>query len=542
MKSLADEGQRLFSSRLSLLSLWQEIADHFYPERADFTTTRTLGEEFANHLASSQPVRMRNELGDTFGAMLRPSEEKWFNIVTSNYEDLDIEAKRWLEWATNVQYRAMYDPKAMFVKATKEGDQFFAAFGQAVISRELDFKNNTLLYRNWHIRDVAWEENDRGEIDTVFRKWKPMVREVARIFGADKLSQDAKQLLDKAPHERITLMHAVIPATSYTFFGGTNKYKTQFVSVFLEMNNGNILLEQPTNDLIYTIPRWKTISGSQYAYSPATMLGLPDARLLQSMTLAILEAGEKIANPPQLAVEGAIRSDLSLYAGGVTWVDKEYDNRTGRPLEPLRIDVGGLGVGLEMQNKVKEDLYQLFFLNKVSLPPMVGEVTTFEISQRIQEYTRQALPLFEPVVQEYNASLCENTFNLLLKAGAFGAPQDIPQSLQGKDISFRFESPLRTAAEKQKAQIFMQAKAMVAEAAAIDPKVVSIVNAEEAIRDSIGGLGAPHKWLRSPTEVDAINRAAEQAAQQQQMMQAMQQGANIAATTGKAATYFKEVQ
>ena len=46
-------------SRGSLLSLWQNIADNFYPERAEFTLSRTLGEEFADHLSTSYPVLAR---------------------------------------------------------------------------------------------------------------------------------------------------------------------------------------------------------------------------------------------------------------------------------------------------------------------------------------------------------------------------------------------------------------------------------------------------------------------------------------------------
>jgi hypothetical protein len=52
--------------------------------------------------------------------------------------------------------------------------------------------------------------------------------------------------------------------------------------------------------LIYVIPRWQTVSGSQYAYSPATVAALPDARLIQAMTLTFFEAGEKATNPPMV--------------------------------------------------------------------------------------------------------------------------------------------------------------------------------------------------------------------------------------------------
>ena len=48
----------------------------------------------------------------------------------------------------------------------------------------------------------------------------------------------------------------------------------------------------------YVIPRWQTISGSQYAVSPAAVCALPDARLLQSMALILLEAGESRLTRP----------------------------------------------------------------------------------------------------------------------------------------------------------------------------------------------------------------------------------------------------
>jgi hypothetical protein len=75
----------------------------------------------------------------------------------------------------------------------------------------------------------------------------------------------------------------------------------------------------------YSIERWQTVSGSQYAYSPATIVALPDARLLQAMTYTLLHAGEKIVDPPLIATEDVVRSDVALYAGGITWIDRDYE-------------------------------------------------------------------------------------------------------------------------------------------------------------------------------------------------------------------------
>ncbi len=166
-----EQGKKLFESRASLLSLWQEIADNFYPERADFTTIRNIGCEFADNLTTSYPILARRDLGNALGSMLRPTSKDWFKIRTSeNWENLGTDARAWLERAGSIQKRAMYNRRAQFTRATKEADHDFAAFGQAVIQTSLNRNADGLLYRCWHLRDCAWRENEEGMVDTLYRK------------------------------------------------------------------------------------------------------------------------------------------------------------------------------------------------------------------------------------------------------------------------------------------------------------------------------------------------------------------------------------
>ena len=53
--------------------------------------------------------------------------------------------------------RLMYDRRANFVRTTKIVDKDFCAFGNGVITRDI-VNYEHLLYRSWHLRDVAWEE------------------------------------------------------------------------------------------------------------------------------------------------------------------------------------------------------------------------------------------------------------------------------------------------------------------------------------------------------------------------------------------------
>lgn len=526
-EQLKKQGDELFSTRGQLMSLWQEIAENFYPERADFTSTRSLGEEFADYLETSYPLLARRDLGNQIGGMLRPTSKDWFKIVKRYDENLDTDAKAFLEWMAKVQKRAMYDPVSMFTRATKEADHDWASFGQAVISIRMNLRENALLYRCWHLRDVAWQEDDIGRIGTVFRRWKPTALTLSRIFP--NVHRKVTEQLKDNPYKEINVYHCEVPAETYPGDWGGRP----LVSIYYDTDNNFLLEAVGIWEGEYIIPRWQTQSESQYAFSPAVIAALPDARLIQSMAGVLLDAGEKAVDPPMLAVQEAIRSDISIYAGGITWVDAEYDERLGEVLRDLR-QGGNLPAGFELTSDTREMIAEAFYLNKLSLPPPEREMTAYETGHRVQEYIRQALPLFEPMETEYNGAVCEKTFNILMSHGAFGDPRNMPESLYGGDITFQFESPLREAVERAKGQRFLEAKSMTREAVELDQAAGFVVNAEIALRDVLDGIGVPAKWQRSESDTEKLKQQAIQSQKAQELLANVQKGADVAKTVSEA--------
>lgn len=166
-------------------------------------------------------------------------------------------------------------------------------------------------------------------------------------------------------------------------------------------------------------------------------------------------------------------------------------------------------------------------------------MTAFEVGQRVQEYIRNALPLFEPMEDEYNSALCDITFETLMRQGAFGPPDTIPKAIRGGEIQFRFESPLADMIEREKGQAFLEAKAMIAEATSIDQTAPLIMDFKETLRDVLSGIGTPTKWLRSPEDVAAEIQKMEEQAQAAETLAAMQQGADVANTLGQASQAFQ---
>jgi hypothetical protein len=531
---LIKDGDYLFSRRQGLESLWQEQADNFYVERADFTTTRNIGQDFASHLSTSYPLMVRNELGNMISSMLRPSNKEWFAITVDDEEELDFAGRRWLEWASKRQRKIMYERNACLVRATKEADQDFVTFGQAVLQQTLNRQANGLLYRTWHLRDVAWCENYEGQVDTVHRKWKPTAVELGRYFG-NKVAPRLKEIIDKNPYQTIECRHIVIPADKYQTGPSGKKWKQPFVSIYIDVQHDHILEEIGQWEIGYVIPRWQTVSGSQYAYSPCTVCALPDARLIQAITLTLQEAGEKAVLPPMIAVEEAIRSDIAVYAGGVTYVDAAYDERLGEVLRPMSQDKTGLSFGINIQQDTREMISRAFMLNKLNLPPAGGpDMTAYEVGQRVQEYIRNALPLFEPLEADYNGALCEQTFNTLMRLGAFGSPKDMPDSLSNRDVRFKFASPLTEAIGRDNGQRFLESKALLTAAAELDRGSIYMLNAREALRDTLVSIETPVKWLRDDKEIDAYAGAQKEEIETAQMLEAAEKGSMVAKNMGQA--------
>lgn len=540
-ETLLAQGDRLFEQVLPLRSLQQELADNFYVERADFTTQRSLGHDFAAHLTTSYPLKMRRDLANIFSTMLRPQEKMWARMKTRNFSSLSEDSKRWLEQSSLIMRNAMYDPDSQFERSMSQADDDIATFGQAVISCEMNWSKKSLLFRTWHLRDVVWCESDDGEVGRVDRKWKCAISKLNRMFKGN-VAPAVKRVLDKEPYKEIEVRHIFIPIEDYD--NGVKYPKgTKYVSIFYDVDNKFIMEEVPYKHRYYIIPRWKKISGSQYAYSPAAMASLPDARLIQDMMLVTLDAGQKAVDPPMISYEDALRSDVNLFAGGITTVDAEYDERLGKPLQAVMDSRhSSMPIAMDLLRATEMAINDAWFLNKIGLPPLGGGMSPMEVSQRVSEYIRGALPLFAPLVSEYNAKVCDLSFDIMFANGFFGPKEMIPEELFGKNIDFTFETPLTETQEKLKSSQLLESVSVIQQMAAFDPSVAKIIDAPTAVRDTIDGIGAPRKWFKAQEAVDEEVAAEQAQAQVAQLMGAVQQGAETATALGEAGQALQGLQ
>jgi hypothetical protein len=473
-----------------------------------------LGEEFASNLMSGYPVLARRDLANALSSMLRPPGEKWFHARTTNERiNEDATALTWLDRASDVLRTMMYERRSQFIRAMKQADNDFSAFGQCVVQPEMNKDRDGILYRTWHLRDVAWCENAELEVDTVHRAWKLEARQLVKLFPKT-VADVVRKAAEKEPYREFKCRHIVMPTADYDYEQtDAPRRKLPFISLYIDTENDTILEETPIPSNDYVIPRWVTVSGSQYAYSPATVIALPDARMLQQIGLTLLEAGQKAVDPPKVAVAEIMQGGVNSYAGGVTWIDSDYDERTGDAIRDMPIDTRGSTSALRCSSAPRSMITEAFYLNKINLPDVQGgKMTAFETQERVKQYIRQALPLFEPMETEHNGAICEKSFEIALRMTAFGSEFDMPPILRNQPLRFQFESPLRAASGRAKVAAYSEASQLLQTAMLLDPSVRHDIDTDKSFRDAAIGTGMPPDWLRPEEDAQALKDQDRQAA------------------------------
>lgn len=490
VKQLVGIVETQFSAQMPARSLWQTIADHFYPERADFTKNRAIGDELGDGLLDSYPIIARRDLGNSLQSMLRDGH--WFDITAQS--DVSSDSREWLEFATRTLYELMNARESGFIRAMREADHDYVTFGQSVVSIEVNRLRNGLLYRCWHLRDCAWWEDETGEVSGVVRKWSPTYHDMMMAFG-DKCHQRIKDDHSKTPFATVEMRHIVMPSGMYGDDEISGVYK--WVSIYLDSANQHIVECVGLHHQHYVVSRFFTLSGQPYAVSPATIAGLPNARLLQSMTYTLMEAAERLTRPPIIAQHNVIRGDVDLSANGVTFIDSEYDERGGEALRPLMQSGGGMPFGLEMKADVMRLITSAFYLDKLSMPDTSGDKTAYEVQELMKQYRREALPLISPIEVERSAKTCDVSFDIAMTAGFMGTEDLIPEEIQGQDVTFRFKSPLTESEGEDKLRKFDVIIGMAERAAALDKQVLDVVDFDETFRGACEGGKIPVKWTNN---------------------------------------------
>jgi len=519
-KNLLKRYDRLKSQRQNWESHWQEVADYMQPRKADVTKTRSRGDKRTELIFDSSPLQSVELLAASLHGMLTNPSTPWFSLRFKE-EDMEFEdeAKEWLESATETMYAAFN--KSNFQQEIFELYHDLITFGTAAMFIEED-DEDILKFSTRHINEIFIAENDKGRIDTVFRKFKLSARAAIQKFG--DVSTNIATVAKKDPYEEVEMLHAVYPRSDFNP-KKQDKQNMPFESVYIEAGTGEELSVSGFREFPFVVPRYLKASHEIYGRSPA-MTALPDVKMLNEMSKTTIKSAQKQVDPPLLVPDDGFILPVRTVPGGLNF----YRAGTRDRIEPLNIGAN-TPLGLNMEEQRRNSIRNAFYVNQLMM--QTGpQMTATEVIQRNEEKMRLLGPVLGRLQSELLKPLIDRAFALILRKNLF---RPAPEFLAGKDIEIEYVSPLAKAQKSSELQSIMRAIEIMGSLSNVAP-VFDHINMDKLVRHLADIVGVPQKILKPQSELNAERQQAQ--AQQEQMMQ-MQQLQQVAEAGGKIAPLAK---
>ena len=519
-KNLLKRFDRLKSQRQNWESHWQEVADYMQPRKADVTKSRSKGDKRTELIFDSSPLQAVELLGASLHGMLTNPSTPWFSLRFKE-EDMENEdeAKEWLESATEVMYSAFN--KSNFQQEIFELYHDLITFGTAAMFIEED-DEDLLKFSTRHINEIYIAENEKGKIDTVFRKFKLSARAAIQKFG--EVSANIATTAKKDPYEEVEILHAVYPRADFNP-KKQDKDNMPFESIYLEAGTGEELSVSGFREFPFVVPRYLKASHEIYGRSPA-MTALPDVKMLNEMSKTTIKSAQKQVDPPLLVPDDGFILPVRTVPGGLNF----YRAGTRDRIEPLNIGAN-TPLGLNMEEQRRNSIRNAFYVNQLMMQNG-PQMTATEVIQRNEEKMRLLGPVLGRLQSELLKPLIDRAFSILLRKNLF---RPAPEFLSGKDIEIEYVSPLAKAQKSSELQSIMRAIEIMGSLSNVAP-VFDHINMDKLVRHLADIVGVPQKILKPQSE---LNAERQQAQAQQEQMQQMQQLQQVAEAGGKIAPLAK---
>ena len=519
-KSILKRFDRLSAQRQNWETHWQEVADYMMPRKADVTKTRSRGDKRTELIFDSSPLQAVELLAASLHGMLTNPSTPWFSLRFKDDMENEDEAKEWLESATETMYAAFN--RSNFQQEIFELYHDLITFGTAAMYIEED-PDDILKFSTRHINEIYVAENDKGRIDTVYRKFKISARAAIQQFGS-AVSVKVDTINAKDPYEEVEIVHAVYPRSDFDP-KKQDQSNMPFESIYIEYSSGDELSVSGFREFPFVVPRYLKASHEIYGRSPA-MTALPDVKMLNEMSKTTIKSAQKQVDPPLLVPDDGFILPVRTVPGGLNF----YRSGTRDRIEPLNIGAN-TPLGLNMEEQRRNSIRNAFYVNQLMMQ-QGPQMTATEVIQRNEEKMRLLGPVLGRLQSELLKPLIDRTFAILLRKNLF---RQAPDFLSGRDIEIEYVSPLAKAQKSTELSSIMRAIEIMGSLSNVAP-VFDHINMDKLVRHLADIVGVPQKILKPQSE---LNAERQQAQAQQEQMQQMQQLQQVAEAGGKIAPLAK---
>ena len=509
-KELKDNLSRLQTKRQNWESHWQEVADYMLPRKSDINKERSKGDKRNVQIFDSTAVHSLELLSSSLHGMLTSQANRWFQLRYKEalLNDSD-EAKEWLEDAMDKMYVAF--ARSNFQQEIFENYHDLIAFGTSCLFIEED-QDDIVRFSARHIKEIYITEDQRGFVDTIYRKFKMTAKAAFDRFGKEQLSKDLLVKFQKTPFDDVEMVHVVRRRNVFDP-KKLDKQNMPFQSVYMEYETGHIISIGGFREFPYVVPRYLKASNEIYGRSPG-MNSLPDVKVLNKMVEVSMKAAQKQVDPPLLVPDDAMILPIRTAPGSLNY----YRSGSRDRIEALNIGANN-PLGLNMEDQRRRAISRTFHVDQLLIQEN-RTMTATEVMQRNQEKMRILGPVIGRLQQELLQPLIIRVFNIMLRNKEF---LPAPEVLTNQQIEIEYVSPVALAQKGTQLEGIMRGLEIFGSISQISP-VTDYIDENGLVKQIINILGLPAKMIKSDKEVEQLRavRQEQQAAQAQMQMEMMQ--------------------
>ena len=442
-----------------------------------------------------------------------PSNAIWFKAQPDGIDDLSVltEGERWLEDVCQFMWRNIH--AANFDSESFETITDVVTAGWGVLYTDIDREaGGGYVFESWHPGNCfIGSTRADGLINTIYREHEMTAEAMVNTYGEDNCHHTVVEQAKTAPDTKFTLLHVIQPRKSKG--AGQIDKDMPFASTHLDFSNKHLLKESGYHEFPCSIPRLRRLPNSVYGNGQMS-IALPDAKMANELMKTTINSAELQLGGMWIAQDDGvlnphtvkIKARHIIIANDVNSMKRLDDGANFQIADYLLQNLQG-----GIRRKLMAD--QL---------PTIGtqQMTATEIHTRVELIRQMLGPMYGRLQTEYLQSILDRCFGLALRAGALGNP---PEELQGRNLSFKFVSPMARSQRMEEVTATERYVMSLSSMAQVEPTILDNINFDSVAVITGSGLGVPQNIMRTADEVQQLRQAKQEA--QEKQAQAQQQAA-----------------
>lgn len=496
--------ERLATARAPWESEWQSLSRLVLPNQGSFTSRQSPGARRDRFSYDDTAKLALQRFSAAVEGFLAPRTQRWHGLsATDPALNADPAVARYFEDVTNILFGARYAAAANFSSALGGCIQSLGAFGTAALWAGEDMGRG-LWYRHVPLAEVFIEQDDRGRIVRVHRRFELTAQQAASAFGAAALPQAIRGALDAGRSDTFTFVQMIGPRDEHRASRPLDRL-FPLVSYTVHLDSKMLIRENGFSTMPLIVSRYATADGETYGRSVA-MAAKSTILMLQEIKRSYVRAMHKTVDPPLLVADDGVFGAPTTVPGGLNYggLDAQGQPRV-RPL--------GDGANLIFVERLldgeRSAVNDAFLINLFEVLRESGSdrMTATEVLERVREKGVLLTPTIGRQEAELLGPLIERELDILARAGQLPVMPPVLEEARG-EYAIVYTNPLSKAQRASEAAGFFRLVDALGQMAQFaGPEVFDIIDQDAAARMLADVNAVPPTVLNAPDVVAAIRDA-----------------------------------